>query len=321
MNLAPVTKHRDWRHLIAELQDRKECAFLRNIKQSDLPTVLAPAVAIARWIATQQFALGNNKNFRLLVIGAQQYDAFDQGRWYGLLTNLLGCDLKIITTLVGTSLSTSMTTPMARALPTSVLPANMQKTSLGKFLQSYPDDKFDLVCMFHPGFEHHHQDWLSDDSLANLIRSNTPVIATSYDEGEFQRDRYLLETYGYQIEGSPLINPFHSKFEKAIHGTLDVKWGQVIWKFANRVPTTEHVIDKERINNIALLSQAIVRSVGLGLNLKTSLCATRKLFPESEDDGDFFIVIFNDFLLRERLRQVYVLIDNKLKPVKDVSNG
>ena len=282
-------------------------------------TVLAPPVAIARWIASRQPELAGKKQLRILVVGAQQYDAFDRGRWYGLLPALLGTDLQVSTTLIGPKLSTSMTTLTAKFLPKEFPRATTQQSTLGEYLKSHSVNEFDIACIFHPGFEHYHEAWFKDDSLAELILTNIPLIATSYGEGEFQRDRYMLDIYGYKIFGEPMLNPFHQNFKKAIQGILDVKWGYVIWQFENRVPGPEHVVEEERIKGVVVLSQAIVQSAALGISHSTSHCGIRKLLPESEDNRDFFIPIFNDFLLRERTRQVYALLHGGLKIVNNVS--
>ncbi len=319
MKPALVTRHHSWRHLISDLQNQPQCSFLRRIKHSDLPAVLAPPIALARWISTYYPELTQRHSLRILVAGAQYYDAFDQGRWYGLIPALLGCDSPVEITLVGVNLDTKVSTPSGQLLGKQLAPAIMHKKSLKQYFDSASINNHDLACVFHPGFEIHHRDWLNDRGLGDLIAAKIPAMGTSYTVSEFQRDDYVLRTYGYGIEPNYAINPFHMNFADALQGNVDIKWAQVLWKFSAALPDIDHNIDNARLVDVAALSQIILQSTLSGLNTATDRCAQRVIRAESENARDYFIHIFNDFVVRENSLVVYVDVGGTLKVVRDVS--
>jgi hypothetical protein len=195
------------------------------------------------------------QRLRLLVIGAETVDAVDQGRWYAMLPLLLGTDCEVAVTLVGAELDPSFASSAAGLAPSQ--PARCVRSRLGDFLAESRSPGFDLAAIFHPGLGKH-RGWLEDGSLARLLAGGVQLVASAYEEDEFEMDRWVVESHGYAVDGDPVINPFFLDLD---HAQTRVRWGRALWGFAPRVPAAGFVPDAGRLAALDTLTRMVMHSV------------------------------------------------------------
>jgi hypothetical protein len=255
VNTPPVAKCNDWDELIAAVAGQPGRAALADITPSLARAVLAAPAAVALWIARRRPELMAQRELRLLVIGAEAADAVDQGRWYGLLPVLLGTEVDTAVTLVGSELDSSFASGAEALAPSR--PARSVRARLSEFLGTNERPGFDLAVTFHPGLGKH-RGWLEDGSFARLIAAGIPLVASAYEEDEFEMDRWVVESYGYAVEGGPVMNPFFLDLD---HEQTKVRWGRALWGFASRIPGAGSVPDAERLAALDNLTSMVMHSM------------------------------------------------------------
>jgi hypothetical protein len=216
--------------LLGRLQGSPQCMLPQNVSFEAATAVLAAPVALAWWIANRAPYLAQKDELRILVIGAETVDAPDQGRWYALIPVLLGSSVRIEATLVGDSLDVAFRSSLVRYA--SEAAAHCVRSSFADFARKESVPPFDVAVIFHPGMQKN-RGWLEDGSLARMIASSAAVIASAYEEDEFEVDRFVIEAHGYSAEEDALINPF---FLDLSDSQTTIRWGRVLWRFERRVP-------------------------------------------------------------------------------------
>lgn len=255
MDASPVLRCSDWDGLIAAVAAATNSALAEGLYPTATRAVLAAPAALALWIASREPHLAARPRLRLLVIGAETVDAADQGRWYTLISHLLGARLAVDTTLVGDALDPTFNSAAASLAPPQ--PANLLRMELSEFLCTHDAGAFDLAAVFHPGMQKN-RGWLTDASLARIISTGTPLVASSYEPEEAQVDGWVIESHGYAIAGEPLLNPFYLDLS---HGHTQVHWGRALWKFARQVPAPGLAPDSRKLDALDLLSRMVMHSM------------------------------------------------------------
>jgi hypothetical protein len=140
--------------------------------------------------------LGISKSpLRLLVVGAEKNDALNKGRWYGLVSCLLGIDVTQVT-LVGPEIK-SIAVGHEGEIKDRVKYRLFHGT-LKEFIAS-DNNTYDLAIQFHPGYEVN-KSMLDDGSLRDFLGSRASVMCfASYHEDEFNDDKTILSEHGFSV--------------------------------------------------------------------------------------------------------------------------
>ena len=255
MSAPLIARCNDWDDLIAAVAAQPGHAALAGVRPTLARAVLAAPAAVALWTARRRPELLARRELRLLVIGAEAADAVDQGRWYALLPVLLGTAFETAVTLVGAELDASFASGAEALAPSR--PARCVRARLADYLEPDGRPGFDLAVTFHPGLGKH-RGWLEDGSFARLIAGGVELVASAYEEDEFEMDRWVVESYGYAVAGEPVLNPFFLDLD---HDRTKVRWGRALWAFAPRIPAAGSVPDAERLAALDNLTGMVMHSM------------------------------------------------------------
>jgi len=96
-----IMKHKEWKYLLAALKDNPKLSYICTAGDHVQKLVLAAPLAISTFILRYTPQLCNLEKIRILVIGAEWYDALDNGCWYQLISDFCGSSFKVEATLVG----------------------------------------------------------------------------------------------------------------------------------------------------------------------------------------------------------------------------
>ncbi|MCC7486091.1 MAG: hypothetical protein IT529_14045 [Burkholderiales bacterium] len=254
MDPPPVLRCKGWDELVPLVSGHPELRPLAGIEPALARALLAAPAALALWIAARMPGRLARGAMRLLVIGAETVDAVDEGRWYAALPALTGTGGEFTVTLLGAELDASFASAAAPLAPARA--ARCVRVSLARFIET-GTDAFDLAVMFHPGLGKH-RGWLEDGSLARVIGSGCELVASAYEEDEFEMDRWVLECHGYGVAGDSLVNPYCLDLD---HERTAVRWGRVLWGFAPLVPEPGFVPDHGRLADLDMLTRMTMHSV------------------------------------------------------------
>jgi hypothetical protein len=282
--------------------------------QGELFAGLCPVATVAAWINRFQPELGYASTLHIAVVGAEQQDTLDEGRWYGFLGYLLGNEnLHTRVTFVGPSLYRfSGTQPVptpggiwrtdaARSLAElGFEKATAHSLDAGTFAGMSEAEDVDLIVMFNPGLESDNlYSWFEPGQLSAICSLGKPIAITGYAEDEQLQEAYLLRAWGYEPLKETAINPFIAA------DTPVGAWSQVLWSIksgpvdATREPDYKMLEQHRRYQDVA---QNILSETGMPFSHSTGkLVPTRAkgtqesadsqviLLPESDDDGRFAI--------------------------------
>ena len=254
----PISRCDDWRSLRDALAGCRGYEALAALPVSTVAAVLAAPAAIALWIAHRMPRLAQRPLLRVMVIGAETVDAVDGGRWYALLPQLVGTNVEVAVTLVGESLDSAFQSAVASHAPHRA--AHLARATLAGFVAGVDPAAFDLAVVFHPGMQKN-RGWLVDGSLARIVGAGVPLLAASYEEDEFEMDRWVVESHGFAVAGDPLVNPFYLDLGES---RAAVRWGRALWQFAPQVPEPGARPDEARLAQLDLLTRMVMHSITLG---------------------------------------------------------
>jgi len=234
-----IVQHDEWKYLLAALKDNPKLSYICTAGNHVQKLVLAAPLAIATFILRYVPRLCNHGKINILVIGAEWFDALDNGRWYQLISDLCGSSFKVEATLVGPD----------------VFMENDRQTRLSSMVNSrYPEaviikarvedatidlSAFDLFVFFQPGMECHQREWM-EGALPRIVKTGKPIMATSFNRDEYAMDVKYLEAHGYAVEGEPLENPFFIQHHGVVNGVS--QWGRVLYKIAPVLPPSDHTV-------------------------------------------------------------------------------
>ena len=249
-----ILRHDEWAGLVAELATRDGLAYLREIALPVASAVLAAPAAIARWIAVRMPQLAARPRLAIFVIGAENTDAVDQGRWYQVIPQLLDMRCELQVTLIGQELDSTFASAAAAHAP--AMAANCHRMTLAEYLSRNRVSSFDLAAVFHPGLQKH-RDWLAGSGFMQLIAGDVPVIASSYEADEYEMDRWVLECYGYRASAEPLLSPFVLELSD---DRTSVRWGRALWSIES-APQPGAGVNLERLNALDTLTRMVMHSI------------------------------------------------------------
>lgn len=226
----PIQAHRDWRFLVRDLERSRPA--LRGASRSHLVNALLPAVSTAWWLVTFRPELLVRNKLRLLCPGAGNREAVDGGRWWRVLPWLLGkpddfVDVVVLgdqlagltedgrkvaysTDLPPAELHRRLRSPLAEQVA-SWAPAELINGRLADWHQreAGAQGRPDLVVLFSPGFEAHHDSWLTEDALLPLLRVGVPMACFAYSPLDQQVDAHVLGLYGLTVPNDRVVpNPW-----------------------------------------------------------------------------------------------------------------
>jgi hypothetical protein len=306
---APILKHHDWRFLIRDLErDPSIGGAIKLIQREQAITLLAAPATVARFIATQHPELAARSVLRILVVGAELFDAAHEARWYQAIPAMLGTSTRVHVVAVGLQinhLSDSIPPSLSRLEPGVLL-----KTDVGGLCMSNPNisNNFDMIAMFQPGLESHHETWVGTGDLRRLLESGLPVMVTSYEHLEAEMDNVILQAYGYRRKGEIHTNPFCMKDRS---GT-NTRWGSHVWTIENHIPSPEieQVYHPEKLEQVSKLSSALYYE---------QMAALQKQPPGVPDFERGSTVIISCLLPEDAQptlhQMIYLMSDHYLEPV------
>jgi hypothetical protein len=242
-----ILKHNDWKSLLLAFKDNRKFSFITTAPAPKQKLVLAAPLAISAFILRLAPQLCNLEKINILVIGAEWFDALDNGCWYQLISDFCDSSFKIEATLVGpdlyeeigrqTRLSSMVSAryPEAAIVESRLVDANMDLSP------------FDLFVFFNPGIERHHSEWMKND-LPLIAKTGKPIMATAFHRDEYAMEVKYLEAYGYSVEGEPLENPFFLQPQGNINGVS--QWGHVLYKISPVLPPSDQIVDTVALNNL-----------------------------------------------------------------------
>jgi hypothetical protein len=252
---APILRCANWEALLAELAGEGQPGFPHHIPRKVAAAVLAAPAAIALWIAARLPRLADRDRLRLLVLGAETVDAVDEGRWYAWLPGMLGRRCAIEATLLGDQLESSFSSDAAHLAPAQ--PVRRIQGTLGQFLREEDVSGYDFAVLFHPGMQKN-RGWLEDGSLAQIVASGVPLVASAYEEVECEMDQWVVESCGFTALPDVLRNPF---FLDLSDGQTTIQWARVLWQFGPGVPAPRQAPDRARLEALDLLTTMVMHSM------------------------------------------------------------
>ncbi|WP_186214534.1 ankyrin repeat domain-containing protein [Burkholderia gladioli] len=277
----PAQQSTSLRYLIRDLTRDSRFRALQACSQGDLFAGLRPVASLAAWICKFRPELGFESNLRIAIVGAEQEDTVDEGRWYGLLGYLLGNDeLHTSVTFVGPSLyrfsgAQPVPTPTgiwrtsaARALAElGFQKANVREVDAGTFARTNEAHAVDLIVLFNPGFEDEQtHTWFEAGQLSGLCSLGKPVALTAYAEEEQVQDAYLARAWGFTPGDETAANPFVG-METPVGA-----WGQVLWMLQSGPADANFQPDKkmlERNRRYMVVAQDFLEETGMPFPAET----------------------------------------------------
>ena len=232
-----IMQHKEWKYLLAALKDIPKLSYICMAGDHVQKLVLAAQLAISSFILRYTPQLCDLEKINILVIGAEWYDAMDNGCWYQLISDFCGTSFKVEATLVGPD----------------IFIENDRKTRLSPMVRTgYPEaviiksrledakidlSSFDLFVFFQPGIECHQREWIEGE-LPLVAKSGKPIMVTTFNRDEYAMDVKHLEASGYSVEGEPYENPFFLQQHGAVSGVS--QWGRILYKIAPVLPPSDH---------------------------------------------------------------------------------
>jgi len=275
-----ISAHADWDSLLVALRAHAPETF-GDAADSVARAVLAAPCAIAWWIAKRAPELAQRDALSLLIVGAEATDAPDQGRWYQLLPTLLGATFETRVTLVGLELETGFASQLAQRAPP--VPAAAFRTGLAAYLSERAHAAPDLAFAFHPGLQKH-RGWLADDGFPQLLTRAVPAVCVAYEADEYEMERWVVESYGYEADPAALTNPF---FLDVSDDQTVIRWGRALWQLRS-APLPGAGPDERRLAALDTLNRMVMHSLttesagappyGAAVELKSSTGSARRLY-------------------------------------------
>lgn len=164
----------------------------------------APA-SLARLL--ESLDLQEEDSVHVLIIGSEALDCASGGAFYQFVPIMLGLPfLNLHIELIGPLVDT---TEFQNELGSNVTVSIFDGT-LGEYADKIGESElidFDLYVLFNPGFESHHEEFMSDDRpvFEKIVTTGNPVYFTSYSENEDARNQKFLFAYGFESD-SPILN-------------------------------------------------------------------------------------------------------------------
>jgi hypothetical protein len=251
--------------------------------------VLAAPLAIAYWIERQAPELVTREVLRLLLIGAEKLDAVDGGRWYALIPLLVGGSFRVEVTLVGAQLDATFRSPLAEHAPACTVQRHQR--SLAEYVRSRQCNH-ELAFAFHPGFQKYHG-WLLDGSLAAVIGSGAPCVASAYEADESEIDRMVVRCHGFSNAATVLRNPYALALN--VPGS-QAHWAHTLWRFGAKTPAPGAAVDRAGLAQLDELARMVMHSIALDIKPLGPYGASLA-FRASDGSTRSLVYIFDDYFL------------------------
>src|ERR1035441_5877357 len=99
-----ILKHNEWKSLLRALKDNRKLSFITTAAYPEQKLVLAAPLAISTFILRFTPQICDLEKINILVIGAEWFDALDNGSWYQLIPDFCDSSFKVDATIVGPDL-------------------------------------------------------------------------------------------------------------------------------------------------------------------------------------------------------------------------
>jgi hypothetical protein len=272
-----------------QLKDNS-CVHDRVLPEQESRLALLPVVSLAWYLSRVLPETMNRDRLELWVIGAELIDGRDDGAWYNCLGALLDIPEIHYHLISPTLTSTRNNSVFGGTLETFLEQGN-----------SVPD----IAVIFQPGFEENAS--LLEAGLGVLLKAGTRVIASSYSEEEFERDRLMAQAFGFQVSES-LDNPFSlDPSDTGLH------WADRLWHFMPEVPDDQHAPDQALIDAVRCLSRMVAHSRLQGIWVQPAPPGSLFEIPDTEGGRREMIHIFDNYYLDRAARTLYGLDGGRLR--------
>lgn len=292
MNKPLVLQCQSWADCLTALKGQ-DCLGSKTQTEQELKLALLPVVSLSWYLARHFPELLERKQLDLWVIGAELIDGKDEGGWYRCLEALMGIDT-VNYRLIGPALKS----PDNDRIHSGTLD---EAISLG---MNAPD----LAVVFHPGLEENAS--VLESGMAELLGKNTRVIASSYSEEEYERDRLMALAYGFQVS-APENNPL--SLDPAETG---LEWASTLWHFEQAVPDNDHQVDQALIEAVQCLSHMVAHSRVKGFWNQPAAPGSLFLIPDTRGGQRVMIHIFDNYYLDRVAQTLYGLDGGRLRPTE-----
>ncbi len=252
-----------------------------------------PVVSLAWYLARHFPEYLERQHLDLWVIGAELIDGKDAGGWFACLEALLGIEA-VHYRLIGPDVNAPDNERILKGTLNEVLAQGMAPP--------------DLAVIFQPGFEENTS--LLEGGLSELLSASTHVIASSYSEEEYERDRLMAQAYGFQLAKAE-NNPF--SLDPAETG---LKWAGCLWHFEQALPDAGFKPDQVMINAVQCLSHMVAHSRIKGFWNQPAAPGSSFLIPDTGGGQREMIHVFDNYYLDRRAGVIYGLDEGRLRPTE-----
>jgi hypothetical protein len=252
-----------------------------------------PVVSLAWYVSSFIPEVIQRDRLDVWIIGAELIDGRDEGLWYGCLGALLGI------------------AEVRCQLISPTLPEEQNSTvfhgTLDVFLER-TEVRPDLAVIFQPGFEENAS--LLEKGLRTLLGSGTRVMASSYTEEEYERDRLMVQAFGFEVSHSQ-DNPF--SLDPSETG---LRWADRLWHFQQVLPADGHEPDRALIESVRCLSHMVAHSRLQGIWTQPAAPGSLFEIPDTQGGRRQMIHIFDNYYLDRTARVLYGLDNGRLRPTE-----
>ena len=182
-----ILQHKEWKYLLAALKDNPRSSFISTEAIPVQKLVLAAPSAISAFILRYAPQICNLEKINILVIGAEMFDAVDNGRWYQLISDFCSSSCKVDATLVGPDVFTE--SQRQTRLNFMVSTRYPEAVIIKSRLEDAQIDlsSFDLFVFFQPGIARHQHERM-EGTLPLIVKTGKPIMATSFNWDEYAMD-------------------------------------------------------------------------------------------------------------------------------------
>lgn len=256
-----IRRHKYWKYLHRDLESHSRLSFLTYETKAIQKAVLTAPIAISQYLLHLAPGLCSLDTLHILVVGCEWFDAVDDGRWYQVIPDLCEKSFRVEATLIGPDIlqESQLVTRLNKAASLRYAPATIHRGRLEEL--NLDLSSFDLIVLFQPGFDFHHQEWMNG-AFKTLVAAGKPIMATSWHKDEFAVDKKFLTAYGYKI-GESIDNPlFHQDDDNT---EKFMQWGRYIWQIIPELPPADFKVDAAALDQIDMISRMGGDSIKRGM--------------------------------------------------------
>lgn len=208
--------------------------------------VFASVLLVKEYLYKQAPELLNERNLHIVIGGANQMDVLGDGSIYHALPFLVPelKDKSVTIHLVGPDVH--------QALSPVSLPVNAAYLNNGVQVKLVPETVADylidcvphLICLNHPGFEVHIEQWWDKGRLAELFElDGTKVVGCSFGTDEVSLDALFMKAFNINVVNRQISE------RCVVEGWEAAAWGKTTWQLK-----TDVIIPDEAMLSLSMMT-------------------------------------------------------------------